>query len=116
MDESYVHERLKNHINHRISCKSHDNTDIQIECEDCHEILISSKEFENEFQYKAEGKQKVKLKNASMQDLEHDLREIQHEFDSDNLMNPMSYVRMKELTKYREILLAEIQRRKNRKD
>lgn len=53
-----------------------------------------------------------KLKAASIQDLEHDLREIQNEFDSDSLMNPMSYARVKELEDYRKVLQNELVRRK----
>lgn len=57
---------------------------------------------------------KSKLKTASIQDIENDLKEIQKEFDNDTLMQPMSYVRMKELTAYRKTLQEELVERKQK--
>lgn len=54
---------------------------------------------------------KRKLKMASIEELKADLKEIQKEFDADNLMNPMSYAKTKELESYKEILQAELKQR-----
>lgn len=58
---------------------------------------------------------KSKLKTASIQDIENDLKKIQKEFDNDTLMQPMSYARMKELTAYRKTLQEELVERKQKK-
>ena len=57
---------------------------------------------------------KSKLKAASIQNIENDLKKIQKEFDNDTLMQPMSYARMKELTAYRKTLQEELVERKQK--
>ena len=49
---NYIYEKLKPHIGHNIACVAYGDVnnpmDICIECEDCHEILISAESFDDE--------------------------------------------------------------------
>lgn len=54
---------------------------------------------------------KTKLMVSSIDDIKHDLKEIEHEFERDNIMHPMSYARAKELEDYKKILQKELARR-----
>lgn len=49
---NFMFEVLKPHIGHKLSCVQYgepdDVRDICIECEDCHEVLISAETFDEE--------------------------------------------------------------------
>lgn len=54
---------------------------------------------------------KTKLKTATIEDLQHDLKEIQNEFENDTPMQPLSYARRKEFKEYRKAILKELSTR-----
>lgn len=52
------------------------------------------------------------LSNVKTEDIIHDLKEIEKEFEHDSLMNPMSYARSCQLYQFRYELETELNKRK----
>lgn len=51
------------------------------------------------------------LSNVKTEDIIHDLKEIEKEFENESLMNPMSYARSQELYQFKYELQNELNKR-----